>query len=80
MYVDLRNEIVTVQDLADALKMTRRQIYEMTRTRGKVRPELLRPQNILEKIRKTKADLYRLLRLEDASFSGPFENGVKHSS
>ena len=35
--MDLRNEIMTVQDLADVLKMSRRQIYDLTRMRGRVR-------------------------------------------
>jgi predicted DNA-binding transcriptional regulator AlpA len=39
----LRNEIMTVQDLADILKVSRRQVYEMTRTRGQVRPHLPLP-------------------------------------
>lgn len=41
--MDLHNEILTVQDLAGVLKMSRSQIYEMTRTRGRVRPDLPLP-------------------------------------
>lgn len=35
--VHIQSEILTVQEVADWLKMSRRQIYEMTRHRGKVR-------------------------------------------
>jgi predicted DNA-binding transcriptional regulator AlpA len=38
--VDLRSEIMTVQDLADVLKMSRSQIYDLTRKRARVRQEL----------------------------------------
>lgn len=33
------SEILTAQEVADWLKMSKRQIYEMTRTRGKVRAD-----------------------------------------
>jgi excisionase family DNA binding protein len=34
-----QSEILTAQEVADWLKMSKRQIYEMTRTRGKVRAD-----------------------------------------
>lgn len=34
-----QSQILTVDELAEWLKMSRRQIYEMTRTRGKVRAD-----------------------------------------
>ena len=38
--MDLQNEILTIDDLAALLKMNRRQIYEMTSNRGRVRSTL----------------------------------------
>jgi predicted DNA-binding transcriptional regulator AlpA len=38
--MDLQNEILTIDDLAALLKMNRRQIYEMTSNRGRVRNTL----------------------------------------
>ena len=38
--MDLQNEILTIDDLAALLKMNRRQIYEMTSKRGRVRHTL----------------------------------------
>ena len=41
--MDLQNEILTVDDLAALLKMKRRQIYEMTRHKARVRQPLPLP-------------------------------------
>ena len=38
--VDLENEILTVDDLAALLKMSRGQIYDLTRSRAKARQPL----------------------------------------
>jgi predicted DNA-binding transcriptional regulator AlpA len=41
--MDLQNEILTIDDLAALLKMNRRQTYEMTSHRGRVRHALPLP-------------------------------------
>jgi predicted DNA-binding transcriptional regulator AlpA len=45
--MDLQNEILTVEELATLLKMKRRQIYEMTRGRARVRQALPLPLPLL---------------------------------
>ena len=60
--MDLHNEILTVDELAALLKMNRRQIYEMTRQRTRVRQPLPLPLlRINGNIRFRKTDISKWL-------------------